>query len=164
MRREAPRGHHAQEKGTYFPKEQKIVWRRLRLLMQCKGIGETSPLRHYLIITQCGTVIFLREFFARILHIMCIFLRVKMNILLRARAEGSAFRPASACPFVESEVSVGLHAVKAQAAAMLCSSCPPSSPTYREQTARLSPFRHQTGQTGRQKMQQCPDFAFWPRK
>lgn len=86
-----------------------------------------------------------------------------MNIFLRAWGEMNAFRSESVCPFVESEVSVGLHAVKAQAAAMLCSSCPPSSPTYREQTARLSPFRHQTGQTGRQKMHQCPGFAFWPR-
>jgi hypothetical protein len=36
--------------------------------------------------------------------------------------------------FGESEVYLGLHAVKAQAAAMLCSSCLPSSATYREQT------------------------------
>ena len=52
----------------------------------------------------------------------------------------------SRCPLGESEVSLGLHAVKAQAAAMLCSSCPPSSPTYREQNASLiADFARQTG-------------------
>lgn len=141
----------------------KIVCRGLQLLMQCKGLGRhpSETLLNYNAMWNCylSPVIF-----ARYLDIMCIFCVSERIFSCPDRAKKIAFPSESVCPFVESEVSVGLHAVKAQAAAMLCSSCPPSSPTYREQTPHLSPFRRRTGQKRHQKMPQCPHFAFWPRK
>lgn len=66
--------------------------------------------------------------FACFLHIMYIFCVVEWIFSRSRTAFKARVECASRCPLGESEVSLGLHAVKAQAAAMLCSSLPPSSP------------------------------------
>lgn len=70
-------------------------------------------------------------------EIMCIFYVLEWIFFWTSAGYNSSFS-LQLLSLGESEVSFGLHAVKAQAAAMLCSPSFSSPPTYREQTLQLT--------------------------
>lgn len=99
-----------------------------RLLTRCKWLWRhpsETLLNYNATSVSCSPPLIPPKFSRHNVHFLC----VKTNIFLFECDRRNAFDCERRCPFFGGGVrSLGLHAVKAQAAAMLCSSCPPSLP------------------------------------